>query len=297
MSNAWDGTFMYIWQPSETCGGLSTTMIATAKTLGITGVIIKFANGSLVGDPNSQSYMNSFKKLIGPFKQAGFKVGGWIYQYLTDVAGEVDACSQAIQAGVDFIVLDGEVELKGKNAQVTQFGKQFRSKYPTFPLGLSSFAIPDYHQEVPFDEYNAFVNFMSPQIYWGEMQWSISKAFSDSVQGYSKYGKPIAPTGQTYGVSTVDMSLFSGLCKTNEFTHLSWWDWQESPAEALQAIKGNILQPPAPPKPQDTPAWEKSAHDFVVNSGISDGTRPHDPVLRVEVWAMLERLYEKLGGK
>lgn len=35
--------------------------------------------------------------------------------------------------------------------------------------------------------------------------------------------------------------------------------------------------------------WAKPGYDFVTQNGISDGTRPKDPVTREEVWAMLKR--------
>jgi hypothetical protein len=238
----WDGTHLFIWQLEKTCNGDVNQMISTAKDLGITGVLIKFANGSLNGDAKSQAYMDKFKSYAPAFKAAGFVVGGWIFQYLTDVQGEVDACSQAIEAGADWIVLDGEVELNGKNAQVTQFGQLFRAKYLNYPLGLSSFAIANYHPEVPFNEYAPFIDVMMPQIYWAEMGWDVAVAFNASIASFKQYGKPIAPSGQSYDKATVaDMAKFVQLCKGAGLTHVSWWDWQEATVEQLNAVKGNII--------------------------------------------------------
>jgi hypothetical protein len=244
MSNKWDGTHFFIWQVDQTCGGNVTAMINQAKDLGVTGVIIKFANGSLNGDPKSQAYMDKFKAVVPAFKSAGFVVGGWIYQYMTDVQGEVDACFQAVEAGADWIVLDGEVELQGKNAQVQQFGQLFRAKYPDYPLAISSFAIADYHPEVPFNEYNSFVNLMMPQIYWADMGWDTAVAFNASIASYKKFGKPILPTGQSYDKATpTDMVRFVQLVNGAGLTHLSWWDWQEALPGHLQAIKENLIIP------------------------------------------------------
>ena len=36
-------------------------------------------------------------------------------------------------------------------------------------------------------------------------------------------------------------------------------------------------------------AWALDGYEFVVENGISDGTRPKDPVTREEVWTMLQR--------
>jgi hypothetical protein len=234
-----NGTYLFIWKADQLDNGDVTTMIQDAKLLGVKGVIIKFANGSVNGDEKSQQYMDQFKKLVGPFKNAGFSVGGWIYQYLTDVNGEVDACSQAVQAGADFIVLDGEGDLSGKNAQVTQFGQLFRAKYPHFPLALSSFAIADYHPEVPYTEYSQFVDAMMPQIYWGEMGRSVTAAFQPSIASYQKFNKPIFPTGQLYTTTSQDKTEFIQLCKNAGISSVSWWDWDEATKEDAYAIRTN----------------------------------------------------------
>ncbi|WP_164515205.1 N-acetylmuramoyl-L-alanine amidase family protein [Paenibacillus lentus] len=39
----------------------------------------------------------------------------------------------------------------------------------------------------------------------------------------------------------------------------------------------------------DVSSWAKEAYEFVTKNGISDGTRPKDPVTREEVWSMLQR--------
>jgi hypothetical protein len=248
VTNVWDGTHLFIWKSDNLENGNVPKMIEDAKNLGIAGVIIKFANGSLKGDLVSQSYMAQFKRLVSPFKAAGFKVGGWIYQYLTDVQGEVDACAEAISAGADWIVLDGEIDLKGKSAAVQQFGQLLRTKYPTYPFALSSFAIPDYHPEVPFKEYSAFVNCMMPQIYWAEMGWDVTVAFNASIAGYKKLAKPIAPTGQSYQTALpADMARFVQLVKNAGFTSVSWWDWDQASATQLAAVKANLLPLSNPP--------------------------------------------------
>jgi hypothetical protein len=242
----WDGTYLFLWQANQVFAGDPSAMIAQAQDLGITGVLIKFANGSLNGDRISQAYMDQFINLVQPFKSAGLKVGGWIYQYLTDVQGEVDACFQAIEAGADWIVLDGEVELQGKTQEVEQFGQLFRERYPTFPLGLSSFAIASYHPEVPFNAYNGFVDVMMPQIYWAEIGWDVSVAYHSSIASYQPFNKPISPTGQSNGAATPEtMAQFVQLVRSSNLTGVSWWDWQGASESQLQAIEENIIMPPS----------------------------------------------------
>jgi hypothetical protein len=237
-----NGTFLFIWKANRLDNRDVNGMIQQAKQLGVTGVIIKFANGSLAGDANSQGYMDQFKKYVGPFKNAGFKVGGWIYQYLTDVDGEVDACSQAIQAGADFIVLDAEDDVYNKGDQVAQFGKELRAKYPTIPVGLSSFAFPDLHAAVPFDQYNQFINVMMPQIYWADMQRPVDSTFASSIAAYKRYGKPIAPTGQLYSTAQpADITKFVSLAQQANLSSVSWWDWDEATDSQIRSINQQNL--------------------------------------------------------
>lgn len=42
--------------------------------------------------------------------------------------------------------------------------------------------------------------------------------------------------------------------------------------------------------------WNEAARAWGMGLGITDGTRPADPVTREECWAMLQRLWEKMGG-
>ncbi|WP_027416353.1 S-layer homology domain-containing protein [Aneurinibacillus terranovensis] len=308
MSNIYDGTYMWIWQADKIYGGDVQQMVTNATSLGLKGVLIKFADGSLARDSASQSYMQQFKRLVGPFKAAGFTVGGWIYQYLTDVAGEVDACAQAIQAGADWIVIDSESEINGKAAQVAQFGQRLRARFPNVTVGLSSFAIADYHSEVPYQEYAKFVDVMMPQIYWGEMGWDVGVAFQASVTSYKKIGKPIAPSGQAFGnVQPADMARFVQLCGNARFSHISWWDWQEASPSQLNAIKANRMVP-SDPQPanhiaRDVPdnAWYAKAVQYVLQNNLmstneSGNFNPDQPATRAMLAQVLYNLSLKNGG-
>lgn len=240
---------MFISEPWNVRGGNLDEMISQAKAMGITGVLIKFADGDLISpagvpDANSQRFMEEFKRITPFFKQAGFKVGGWIYQYLTSVTGEIDACSQAIAAGADWIVLNAEADAKGKKSEVKLFGEMIRDKHPNVTIGFSSFAIASFHQTVPFDEYAAFVDVIMPQMFWNDIGWTVSKTFRDSITSYAKYGKPIAPTGQAYaGATTKDMARFVELCKEVGFKGISWWSWQHATAAQVNAVQANLLLP------------------------------------------------------
>lgn len=242
MPNKWDNTNMFIFEPWQIHGGNIDQMIQEAKHYGFTGVLLKFANGSLAGDPVSQRFMDTFKQYAPSFKAKGFTVGGWIYQYLTDVTGEVDACVEAVQAGAEWLVLDGEVEIKDKAAEVKQFGQLLRKQLPDIEIGYSSFGVPQYHPG-PYQEYAAFCNVMMPQIYWGDFGWSVERAFNMSMEGFKPYGLPIAPTGQAYDSVTHDeMQTFAKMAHDAGITGVSWWDWQHASQQQLAATHNDFFK-------------------------------------------------------
>lgn len=66
--------------------------------------------------------------------------------------------------------------------------------------------------------------------------------------------------------------------------------------EAFLAAVRAHLERPAPDPADEVSAWAREAREareWAVSRGITDGTRPKDPVTREEVWTMLER-YNRL---
>lgn len=54
-----------------------------------------------------------------------------------------------------------------------------------------------------------------------------------------------------------------------------------------------LKRKPEPEPVQTVSDWAREAHVWVVEQGITDGTRPKDPVTREEVWTMLYRAFMK----
>lgn len=67
-------------------------------------------------------------------------------------------------------------------------------------------------------------------------------------------------------------------------------------AEAIVAgiVETYGLKRKPEPEPQDdTSDWAREAREWAMEKGITDGTRPKDPVTREEVWTMLYRAFMK----
>jgi hypothetical protein len=62
----------------------------------------------------------------------------------------------------------------------------------------------------------------------------------------------------------------------------------------LQGIPQAVLAEDEPILEDEVSEWAKDALEWVMAEGISDGTRPHDPVTREELWTMLYRAYSKV---
>lgn len=54
-----------------------------------------------------------------------------------------------------------------------------------------------------------------------------------------------------------------------------------------------LKRKPEPEPVQTVSDWAREAHVWAVEQGITDGTRPKDPVTREEVWAMLYRAFKR----
>ncbi len=58
----------------------------------------------------------------------------------------------------------------------------------------------------------------------------------------------------------------------------------------------NAVDPSAfEPINKDIPDWAKDGYNFVVENGLSDGSRPHDQVTRMELWTTLQRFYKLIN--
>ncbi len=70
-------------------------------------------------------------------------------------------------------------------------------------------------------------------------------------------------------------------------------DWLYSRMGKLAEEVNKLIVPMSNPEKDEVASWAKEAHRWVVENGISDGTRPSDTVTREEVWTMLHRMKQK----
>lgn len=203
--------FIWIWQLQsdiDKYGGIDN-LISKLKALGINNVCIKYHEGS---DPigGGVNYREAFLKYVKNFKDAGFKVGTWGYNYFNHIPEESNLIIEALSKS-DYYIFDVEDTVSGKAAEAEQICKLVRGKYPKAILGYSSLPIISYHKDIPYSVFNKYCDFASPQCYWGEMQYSINKCIDDMQQNYKNYklDKPLYPSIQTYKITPDDYKAYA----------------------------------------------------------------------------------------
>ena len=190
--------FVWIWQLEEQVNkyGSIDILIAKLKSLGINDVCIKFHEGA-----SYSVFRDPFIKYKSYFKNAGFKIGTWGYNYFNNIQQEARIIIDALDNS-DYYIFDPEVDVSNKFTASEQVCQLVRKAHPKGKIGYSSFPIVSFHQDIPYSVFNKYCDFASPQAYWGEMQWDINKCIDKMLSDHKYYGLnlPIYPSIQTYNV-------------------------------------------------------------------------------------------------
>jgi hypothetical protein len=192
--------FIWVWQIEKIVKryGNIERVIHKLKELGISNVCIKFHEGcSKVG--GGVNFRNDFLKYAPIFKANGFKVGSWGYNYFNNLDIEASLIIEALNNS-DYYIFDPESHVKGKFEQAEYICRKVRQAHPNAVIGYSSFPIVSYHRSVPYDVFNKYCDFASPQTYFEEMQWSVDKCMIKTLEDHKNYNlnKPIHPSIQGY---------------------------------------------------------------------------------------------------
>lgn len=203
--------FLWIWQLQNEVnkyGGIDS-LINYLKSINIEDVCIKYHEGSSVTG-GGINFKADFLKYVNNFKNAGFKVGTWGYNYFNYIQTESNLIIEAINNS-DYYIFDVEDHVVNKFDEAEQVCSIVRNACPNACIGYSSFPIVSYHLDIPYVIFNNYCDFASPQCYWGEMQWSVNKCIDTMLEDYESYGldKPIYPSIQTYGVSGESYDIYA----------------------------------------------------------------------------------------
>ena len=270
----WEGKHIWIWELGQS--GSPADVVACAVSLGLTGLLVKGWDGS--------SYWSQIEAIVGPAHDAGLVIGAWGYSYGINPVGEAAAAKRCLDAGVDWLIIDAEVQYEQNPDRASAILEVFK----TFgvPLGYTSFGIPSYHGKFPWQAFNDACDVVLPQVYWGDFGMAVEKALSLSLNDCTKLGKPIMPVGQIYGkVSTDDIVRFAELCENAGLPGISYWDWQEATADMMNAVGASGYER----KVDVLSDWAKASWDKATAKGILDGSNPQGTVTREMLAVVLDR--------
>lgn len=203
--------FIWIWQLKSKINeyGSIGALISKLKSLNINNVCIKYHEGSS-GTGGGVNFKADFLAYADSFKREGFKVGTWGYNYFNNLTNESNLIIEALNNS-DYYIFDAEIDVANKFKQAEQVCKTVRNAHPNALIGYSSFPIVSYHEDIPYEVFNKYCDFASPQAYWGEMQWNVDKCIDDMLKNYEDYNlnKPIYPSIQTYEVSYASYAYYA----------------------------------------------------------------------------------------
>ncbi|MBM3136983.1 MAG: nuclear transport factor 2 family protein [Chloroflexi bacterium] len=228
-----EGKGFYIWKIPQCEQGDIKKITLEAYQAGLTHVLVKIANG--IYDYN---YDVSLKKdLVAPLSEElqkyGIKTWGWHYVFGDLPKEEVGAAIRQIRKiPLEGYVIDAESEYKGKYTPCRIFMNELRNALPDFPIALSSFRYPKYHNDLPWIDFLSKSDINMPQVYWeqahnpGEQLLRSLNEFTTEVKPF----RPIIPTGAAYGAngwtSTVeDVIHFIDTAVSLGLRGVNFWSW------------------------------------------------------------------------
>lgn len=282
MSKPWEEKQVWIWEIEQCAGGDTGAIVTAAGAMGLSGLIVKAWDGA--------NYWSQIERIVGPARKAGLTVGAWGYSYGQNIQGEIGAMQRAAAVDPDWLVIDAEIEYESANggAMATSlFNALGAGSLNRAVLGYSSFALPEYHPQFPYDVFDKHCQVALPQVYWGEMRMAPTAALERCRSEHTRYQLPVAPVGQCYGsVSPEEILAFGTAAKSARLPGISFWSLQHATAAMCDGVR-RIDFSSSENRVSD---WARDAWDRAVGKGIMDGTQPQGAVTREMLAVILDKL-------
>lgn len=227
------GRGMWIWDIAQSDGGTLSSIISTARTYGVSTVMIKSADG-----PTMWSQFNPV--VVRTLHSAGLRVCAWQYVYGNRPLPEADVAATAVHDGADCLIIDAESEYEGKYVAAQTYITQLRRLIGQgYPVALAGFPYVDYHPGFPYSVFlgpgGAQLN--SPQMYWLDIGTTVTNVYTHTYTYNRVYQREIDPLGQVWQNPPAGQIIrFRQLSRTYGAAGVSWWDWQEASPSGWRAI-------------------------------------------------------------
>lgn len=228
-----DGRGMWIWYVARSSGGDLSAIASTARTYGLSTVIIKAGDGSVAwGQFNST--------LVAELHAARLRACAWQYVYGMHPIFEAEVGAAAVRQGADCLVIDAESEYEGRYVQAQEYMKKLRQLIGAhLPVALAGFPYVDYHPGFPYSVFlgPGGAQYNVPQMYWRDIGTSVDDIYSHTYSYNLPYQRPIEPLGEVAGNPPPGQVIrFRQLSRAYGAGGVSWWDWQESTLREWKAL-------------------------------------------------------------
>ena len=224
---------MWIWYVSQSSRGNLSSIVGTARTYGLSTLMIKSGDGS-----TAWSQFNS--KLVASLHADRLQVCAWQYVYGSHPIYEAQVGAAAVRAGADCLLIDAESEYEGRYVQAQEYVKKLRQLIGSrFPVGLAGFPYVDYHPGFPYSVFlgPGAAQYNVPQMYWPDIGTSVDDIYAHTYEFNTPYGRTIEPLGEVAGNPPPGQVVrFRQMSRAYAASGVSWWDWQESSARDWRAL-------------------------------------------------------------
>lgn len=236
------GKGIYIWKIKEAEDGNISEIVGKSKVANFDHVLIKIANGIYGYNWNEEATVDLAKELSSALKVEGIAPWGWHYVFSDQPVKEAETAFRRIQeTGVVGYIINAEGHSKGKytNAQIfvnTLESLLANNGMEDFPIGLSSYRYPTYHEELPWTEFISICDIMIPQLYWVDASnpaYQVRKSLEE-YRGTLLWDGPIGMTGSIYDPikkgewepTVAQVQEFIDEVKAQGLNTINFWDWK-----------------------------------------------------------------------
>ena len=230
--------FMWIWKIEEVIKkyGSIEKVICKLKELNILDVCIKYHEGSYAIGAGI-NFRNDFLKYKSIFKNNGFTVGSFGYNYFNNIGAESKLIIDALNNS-DYYIFHAEIDVRNKFAQAEEMCKIIRMAHPQGKLGYSSFPIASYHTDIPYIVFEKYCDFATPKCYFYEMRWTIQKCMDTMIGDHKKLrlNKPLYPSIEAHKLTKEQRENF----KKYGYSNFGLWCLDEMDSDCEIWLKNEL---------------------------------------------------------
>ena len=239
------GKGIYIWRIENCEGGDPEAIAALAQAANFSHVLIKIADGSYSMNVDRDRDLDLARLLAEALRNYDIQVWGWHYVYGDAPHSEARKGIRRVRdLDLDGYVIDAERHFKrpGKKEAARLFMRDIKAALDDIPIALTSYRIPSYHPQVPFEEFLRKCDLNMPQVYW-EFSHNPETQLIRTLREYQDLSpfRPIIPIGSAYkrgkwAPTVEDMEAFMATSKALNFSAVNFWEWSRVRTEELAPI-------------------------------------------------------------